>query len=82
MESTAIHALYRINEGGIKTDCVEFVQYGEADTMTLTCYKLQCTKKGETFMATQGRTERTSVQVARAFWTSLKQAGYKTAEEA
>ena len=81
MESTATHALYRINEGGIKTDCVEFVQYGEADTMTLTRYKLQCFK-GHSFMAAQGRTERTSVQVARAFWTSLKQAGYKTAEEA
>ena len=78
MESTAIHALYRINQGGIKTDCVEFVEYGETDTMTITLYKLQCTKKGETFMATQGRPERASREVARALWKSLNEAGYQT----
>ena len=78
MESTAIHALYRINQGGIKTDCVEFVEYRETDTMTITIYKLQCTKKGETFMASQGRPERACRQVARAVWKSLKEAGYQT----
>ena len=80
MESTAIHTLYRINQGGIKTACVEFVQYGDADTMTVSIYKLQ-SSKGHSFMAA-GRTERTCLQVARALWTSLRQAGYKTAREA
>ena len=77
MESTAIHTLYKINKGGIKTDCVEFVQYGDSDAVTVTIYKLQCSK-GRSFMAAQGNAERTDRTVARAFWTSLKSAGYTT----
>ena len=78
MQSTAIHTLYRINQSGINTDCVEFVEYGETDTMTISIYKLQCTKQGQTFMATQGRPERACREVARAVWKSLEEAGYKT----
>ena len=76
MISNKIHALYKINKGGIKTDCVEFVEFEGSQKICVTIYQLKGSK-GHFSLLPAGKPEYTTYEVARACWTSLKAAGYQ-----
>ena len=75
MISNKVHALYKINKGGIKTACVEFVEFDDSENVSVTIYKLKASG-GHSSLLAIGRPEYTTRKVARALWKSVKEAGY------
>ena len=77
MISNKIHALYKINKGGIKTDCVEFVEFEGSENISLTRYQLRGSK-GFFSLLPIGRPEYMHRSEARKIWTAVKADGYQT----
>ena len=75
--STKIHALYKINKGGIKTDCVEFVEFGESENISVTHYQLKGSKGFFSLLPT-ARPEYMDRSEARKIWAAVKAEGYQT----
>jgi len=76
MISNKIHALYKINKGGIKTDCVEFVEFEGSQNISVTRYQLKGSK-GHFSLLPASNPEYMHRLEARKIWTSVKADGYQ-----
>ena len=77
MISKKVHTLYLINKGGIKTACVEFVEFEGSDNLSVTSYKLKGSKGLFSLLPTD-RPKYFSRDIARKIWSTVKEAGYQT----
>lgn len=77
MQSNKVHALYKINKGGIKTDSVEFVEFEGSENISVTRYQLKGSKGFFSLLPT-GKPEYFNRDEARKIWTSVKADGYQT----
>ena len=77
MISNKIHALYKINKGGIKTACVEFVEFEGSQKISVTCYQLKGSKGFFSLLPTD-RPEYFNRDEARKIWNSFKADGFQT----
>ena len=77
MISNKVHTLYQINKGGIKTACVEFVEFEGSENICITIYKLKGSK-GHFSLLPHGKPEYMHRSIARKVWKSIKEAGYQT----
>jgi hypothetical protein len=77
MISNNIHTLYQINKGGIKTACVEFVEFDGSDNLKVATYKLKGVD-GRFSLLPHGKPQWVNREVARAMYKSVKEAGYQT----
>lgn len=77
MISNKVHTLYLINKGGIKTACVEFVEFDGSDNLQVATYKLKGVD-GHCSLLPHGRPQWVNREVARAYFKSIKEAGYQT----
>lgn len=77
MISKKFHALYQVTKGGIKTACVEFVEFEGSDQISVTSYKLKGSNGLFSLLPT-GRPEYFSRDIARKIWSTVKEAGYRT----
>ena len=76
MISNKIHTLYKINKGGIKTACVEFVEFEGSDNLKVATYKLKGVD-GRFSLLPHGKSQWVNRETARAFYNSIKEAGYQ-----
>ena len=77
MISGKFHTLYRINKGGIKTDCVEFVEFENSDNLQVSVYKL--TAAGDrSALLPNGKPQLINRETARAYYKCVKEAGYQS----
>jgi len=77
MISNKAHALYKINKGGIKTDCIEFVEFEGSQNISVTHYQLKGSGGYFSLLPT-GKPEYMHRSKARKIWTSVKADGYQT----
>ena len=77
MISNKHHTLYKINKGGIKTDCVEFVEFEGSQNISVTRYQLKGSKGFFSLLPT-GRPEYMHRVEARKIWASVRANGYQT----
>jgi hypothetical protein len=76
MISNKIHALYKINKGGIKTDSVEFVEFEGSKNISVTRYQLKGSQ-GFFSLLPAGNPEYMDRVEARKIWTAVKADGYQ-----
>ena len=76
MISSKVHTLYRINKGGIKTACVEFVEFEGSDNLRVATYRLKGVD-GRFSLLPHGKPQWLNRETARACYKSIKQAGYQ-----
>lgn len=76
MISNKIHTLYQIKKGGIKTACVEFVQFEGSNNIKVAVYRLKCVD-GRSSLLPHGKPQWLNRETARAAYKSIKEAGYQ-----
>ena len=76
VQGNKVHALSKINKGGIKTDCVEFIEFEGSQNILVTRYQLKGSGGFFSLLPT-GRPEYMHRFEARKIWASAKADGYQ-----